>query len=320
MGFKLLAALFMIIDHLGVYFGYAMPEWLYILTRVVGRMAYPMFAYLIVINLRRTRKLYRYILRLALAGILTQILFALVGYFTQALTFVNIMISFVLGIGFLLGVELVWRAFLTPFPRLRDGLARFWQILSGTQPDYALAFRGRPPHTDDPRPARPLSPPAERVFARRAEWPPALFAGRRPWLALLAGLGLILASFALTLIWRPDFDFYNLLVMTVFYALHMGTAYPDSETPYRQTTRRWVAFFFGFVLVNLFFTLVTLILDMDWTYRMIQNTSIVAVIFFPLEQRSKRTTGALSRSFFYTFYPIHLVILMLLSELLRGRL
>ena len=320
MTFKLLAVLFMIIDHIGVYFGYALPEPIYIAFRVIGRMAYPMFAYLLVVNLRRTSNILRYIARLAIVGIATQILFFLIGLYTEALTFVNIFISFVLGIMFLLGIELMWRAVLTPVPGFRESLARFWRTLTGVQSEYALAFRGRPPHTNDPVPARPLGAHAEKTFVRRAIWPPALFAGRQPGLAFLTGFGLFFAGLLLTYLPRPDFDFYNLLVMPVFYALHLGTAYPDNATPYRQQRIRWITFFLAFVLINLAFTFLTVLLDMDWTYRMIQNTSIFAVFFFPLEQNSKPSRSKAGKAFFYLFYPVHLVILMLLSEFMRGRL
>lgn len=320
MTFKLLAVLFMIIDHIGVYFGYALPEPLYIALRVIGRMAYPMFAYLLVVNLRRTSNIWRYIMRLAIVGLVTQLLFFLIGRYTQTLTFVNIFISFVLGIGFLLGVELMWRAVLTPVPRLRISLSRFWCILTGTDREHALAFRGSPPHTDDPSPLRPLGDNAEKTFAKRAIWPPALFAGRHPWLALLAGFGLVLLTFLLTYLLRPDFDFYNLIVMTAFYALHMGTPYPDNRTPYRQLRIRWTSYFLVFVIINVLFTFMTLLLDMDRSYRMIQNASIFSVLFFPLEQNSKPSRSKAGKSFFYLFYPVHLVFLMILSEYLRGRL
>jgi hypothetical protein len=64
---KLLAAIFMVIDHVGVVF---FPNVL--AFRMVGRLSFPLFAWLLTQGEQHTRNIERYLLRLVVLGIVSQ--------------------------------------------------------------------------------------------------------------------------------------------------------------------------------------------------------------------------------------------------------
>lgn len=69
---KILACLTMLTDHIGYTF-FPGALWL----RIIGRLAFPLFAWYVATGFRRTRSRWRYVARLAVWGLLSQIPFAL---------------------------------------------------------------------------------------------------------------------------------------------------------------------------------------------------------------------------------------------------
>ncbi|CAM4307623.1 TraX family protein [Paenibacillus tarimensis] len=65
---QLLAMLTMLIDHAGIVFFPDDPAW-----RIVGRLAFPFYAYALVLGYRLTGNIRRYMLRLALIGVISQV-------------------------------------------------------------------------------------------------------------------------------------------------------------------------------------------------------------------------------------------------------
>lgn len=79
---KYLAALSMLVDHMGVVFptmaaDMGLPAWADLLPRLIGRLAFPIFAYFLAEGCRRTRFFSRYLLRLGLFALLSQVPFTL---------------------------------------------------------------------------------------------------------------------------------------------------------------------------------------------------------------------------------------------------
>ena len=79
---KYLAALFMLVDHMGVVFptmlsDMGLPTWADLLPRLIGRLAFPIFAYFVAEGCRRTRFFSRYLIRLGLFAFLSQVPFTL---------------------------------------------------------------------------------------------------------------------------------------------------------------------------------------------------------------------------------------------------
>ncbi|PZD95981.1 conjugal transfer protein TraX [Paenibacillus sambharensis] len=65
---QLLAMLTMLIDHTGIVFFPDDPTW-----RIIGRLAFPFYAYALVLGYRLTRNTRRYMLRLAVIGVISQL-------------------------------------------------------------------------------------------------------------------------------------------------------------------------------------------------------------------------------------------------------
>lgn len=70
---KVIAIVLVIIDHIGVYFEEVMPEAIYTLFRIIGRSAMPIFAYMIVQGFFHTKNLNKYVKRVFLTGVITQL-------------------------------------------------------------------------------------------------------------------------------------------------------------------------------------------------------------------------------------------------------
>lgn len=79
---KYLAALFMLVDHIGMVFPtmlteLGLPTWADGLPRLIGRLAFPIFAYFVAEGCRRTRFFHRYLTRLGACALLSQAPFTL---------------------------------------------------------------------------------------------------------------------------------------------------------------------------------------------------------------------------------------------------
>ena len=86
---KLLAAVTMLVDHIGVVF---FPD--AIALRIVGRLSFPLFVWLLVQGEAHTRNIWRYGLRLAALGVVTQPIYQL----TFGTTRPNILFELLLGL------------------------------------------------------------------------------------------------------------------------------------------------------------------------------------------------------------------------------
>lgn len=93
---KLIAIISMVIDHMG-YMG-LIPDDFYYLSRTIGRIAFPIFAYYIALGFQRTSNLQKYIARIATFALISQIPYS---FFNPQLEFkpLNLNIMFTLLIG-----------------------------------------------------------------------------------------------------------------------------------------------------------------------------------------------------------------------------
>ena len=105
---KLLAAVFMLLDHVGYYLHPMMSESLYILLRSVGRLAFPIFAYSVARGYERSRNPSRYFLRLLLAAALSEGVIR-AGYAIAGMTmhWTNVLFTFALSIAVITGYRLI---------------------------------------------------------------------------------------------------------------------------------------------------------------------------------------------------------------------
>lgn len=77
---KIVAVIFMIIDHFAYYFHYAISTELYTWCRILGRISMPIFVYLLVQGYFNTKSLKKYKIRLFISAVITQGLILIVKY------------------------------------------------------------------------------------------------------------------------------------------------------------------------------------------------------------------------------------------------
>ena len=98
---KLIACACMLIDHFAYVIVPKLPipygKELYYLCRIIGRMAFPIYSFLLVEGMRYTRNPYKYILRLALCFVITELPY---DYYFEGMvdwTYQNVMSTLTLG-------------------------------------------------------------------------------------------------------------------------------------------------------------------------------------------------------------------------------
>jgi len=93
---KIIAMLLMVTDHIGAIL---FPE--YRLLRVIGRLAFPIFAFLLVVGFHHTRDVWKYLLRLAIFAVVTEVIFDM-AFFGKVLDFSHQNVFFTLALGILM--------------------------------------------------------------------------------------------------------------------------------------------------------------------------------------------------------------------------
>ncbi|BES64300.1 TraX family protein [Gottschalkiaceae bacterium SANA] len=96
---KIIGMISMVADHVGVQFFSENPAILYYALRIFGRLAFPIFAYLLAMGFQRTRDWKKYAMRLGVFALITQIPFQIfAGH-------LNVLFTFLVGIFFLKAYE-----------------------------------------------------------------------------------------------------------------------------------------------------------------------------------------------------------------------
>lgn len=128
---KILACLFMLIDHIGALF---FPDFIWL--RIIGRLSFPLFAYLLAIGFTHTSNVYKYLGRLLVFALITQPIFYLAFPNNSLNIFVTLflglvaiflyeksrykyfswlLVLFIAGLGELIKVDYGWYGVLFPF-------------------------------------------------------------------------------------------------------------------------------------------------------------------------------------------------------------
>lgn len=102
---KIIAIVSMIIDHVGYYFQSYMPNAIYLALRAIGRISMPIFAFMIVQGFFHTSNLKKYISRIFILGIITQIAIYVVSIFDN--NSANLSVNYQLNILFSYTLSLV---------------------------------------------------------------------------------------------------------------------------------------------------------------------------------------------------------------------
>ena len=93
-GLKILACVTMLIDHVGVVFFPGIMGW-----RIVGRLAFPIYCFLMAEGMARTRNVKKYGIRLAIGALLAEIPFDLLFYHQLTLAHQSVMVTLLIGYG-----------------------------------------------------------------------------------------------------------------------------------------------------------------------------------------------------------------------------
>jgi len=118
---KIIAIVFMLIDHFAYYFKYAISNDTYYILRILGRIAMPIFVYLIIQGYFHTRNIWRYIFNIFTLATVTQISLIIIGninynyfqdYSVGINNYLNILYSFVFSllIIYLLDNKVIFKA------------------------------------------------------------------------------------------------------------------------------------------------------------------------------------------------------------------
>lgn len=117
---KLLAALFMLLDHIGFYYSDVLPDLVVLMLRLVGRLAFPIFAWSIARGFSRTHNLVAYFTRLAGFALVSELIIRqadrMVGL---TMEWTNVLVTFTLAIVALTGFRLARDASLDLIASLR---------------------------------------------------------------------------------------------------------------------------------------------------------------------------------------------------------
>ncbi len=110
---KLLACVFMTIDHIGLLLSYYVPSVGVLATifRIIGRLAYPLFFFLAIEGARKTSNILRYLIRLVIGVLVVGIALLVINYTMLSLSIFNIFttLACVVSIYFLLMRTKKWQ-------------------------------------------------------------------------------------------------------------------------------------------------------------------------------------------------------------------
>lgn len=283
---KWIALIFMTLDHIALYFQGLLPGWVWFVCRTLGRLAYPLFAYGLVLGYRRTRSLPRYFMRLAATGVLTQLAMTTVSHAVGSFVFVNVIYTLAIGLVALLAYDFLFKS-------ISDTVARMRTASSGIaggrrQSDYGVRVN-----------VKGIS-----LSARSG--------------CIIGSLLALLVIFLIQLL-KPEYNYYGIMTILLFHILEdqMGPYESELAWPIRQ--RRLSVYFKTFFLLNIVWFCVNVVFfQSSLPFQLMKLLSAFAVFLFPYMQSLPfgRRPGIGAKYFFYIYYPAHLCLIMWLSRLL----
>lgn len=272
---KFLACVFMTFDHVGIYFRGLIPSHLYILFRLIGCMAMPLFAHEFAIGFLRTRDTGKYFLRIAVFASLAQAILFLFFPLSGAVWFtlpLNALYVLLLGFGVLYGIEV-----LISKPPQKIASMRLINANAATKSDRFDLRIG-----EEDGSTRPLG-------LRIPKWP---FVTMQ-----IISLSLIVLCITLPVFIPMEYGLFGVLTILMFYSIERWV-----------TGSKAVAAFFCFMILNFAFMMISYRSTGELDLR---GASIAAVFLCFLPWSDKRPSRPVQYAF-YLYFPLHLLILMLL--------
>ena len=182
---KLLAALFMLLDHIGFYYYDLLPDLAVTLLRLIGRLAFPLFAWSVARGFARTSHLPAYFGRMVAFAIFAEWVIQRANQ--------------------LIGLHMVWRNVLVTFALAIVALTGY-RLIRDSSHDVVASLR--------PIPATPSTVPIPPRFGVRLSPGGITLAPRA---GLVFGVLALLASLAAAELLHSDYGAYGILTVLAFY-------------------------------------------------------------------------------------------------------
>ncbi|MDD2578751.1 MAG: TraX family protein [Eubacteriales bacterium] len=267
---KLLACLFMLIDHIGYYWQPWLPDGLASSMRIVGRLAFPVFAFGIAHGYLRTRNPLIYFIRMSVFAIITEFLlrttYAWAGLLWSGS---NVLVTFALAIVMISGWRLASRSSL--------------DVIGGLRPLPS----GNHARDDNPHFHVRLSPGGIEMDRR---------------IALPLGILFILLPMLLAIWLRPDYGLYGLVTVLVFYIVREQTA---PERLYRRSLQAFIVVNAVFLPYRIFIEQV----PVDWAILQTFSIAAVLICEQIQDSRPPRRWTKYLFYLFYPLHIILLIVI-----------
>ncbi|HEY5467386.1 MAG TPA: TraX family protein [Clostridia bacterium] len=278
---KLIACVLMLIDHVGYFFYDFLPLEISTLLRVIGRLAFPIFAYSVALGYRRTRSQFRYLRRMLVFALLTEGILRIAAASTGFSFSPNVLITFTTAILFLIGYELATRSFHDMIATMKLARAAVGPSPAAADFQVRISFGGT---------------------------------GLTPSVGFPVGVLLSLAALTANLLISPDYGLYGLLSVWIFHqsAARIPTEEPDPAGLSALKNRTWT----GMLALNLaYLPYRVLIEQVPFEWSLLQCLSVMAIPLI-LARWPDRKPGLAMKYGFYLFYPAHIVLLMVIARLM----
>ena len=277
---KLLACIFLILDHIGLYYADVLPAKLCIAMRVIGSLALPLFAYSFAFGFTQTRSAKNYFLRILFLAFFTQTLLFLLlpatGIPYESLP-LNSVFALLCGFVVLYGCELL---FATPPDRIGS-----LRLLVENAQTHSDRFDIRIGHG-----------------VRAGTYGPGVYIPELPLGAQFSlGIGLIAAGVVAAFLFPIEYGVLTVLSVLLFYII-------EKRIPKNQST--WA--FFVFLLLIASYLVIFYLMTGEVS---LQGAGIAAIFLCYLPARAKRPSRAIQAAF-YVFFPLHVLVLLLLRLIL----
>lgn len=214
---KLLACLLMLIDHIGFYFADRLPAGAVLLMRATGRLAFPIFAWMLARGYKRTRNPLIYFVRMSAFAVFAEFAIRFAHNLTGiSLDGTNVLVTFALAIVLLTGYHLATHAYL----------------------DMVASLRPIAPTANTlPTPSR---------FDLRVN-PGGL--SLDPRIGLPVGIVVIMIAVAATLWLKPDYGLFGLASVLVFYIVQEKA---EEQNQQKRTLQAFIVLHALFLPIRLF--------------------------------------------------------------------
>lgn len=277
---KILAVIFMTLDHIGAYFmDYLSPD-LYLVLRMVGRLAFPIFAYNVALGYRRTRNFFRYGLRLLGWGMVAEVIMRWARMQMNRQSDPNVLFTLALGVVFITAYELFTKGNYDRLVRLEPIQDTPGELKLPHQYRFNLGFE------------------------------------MQPHLAMI--LGLLFMSLSLWAGWHFETDYgeYGIIMIFLF---HQALKKPQEEQ-FKTALLYQSFFHLMLLSLAYYLHYFRLLPEGFFYINALQGLSVLAVfIIFKLPEHFSepdRRPGPVQKYFFYLYYPLHLVVIALIYKYL----